>query len=145
MTGGVLALKGALARDALLRKHHCTPFLSEFEYKRISTFRASDSWGRKMAWQLKLTSVTLHGEAGDIDTSQHEECMNAIHKIANQFGPSQTYNMDETSLMYKCLPNCGYVELEKNRITRGPKTMNAKDCITLYICTNADGHTNTHW
>ena len=32
VTGGVLALKGTLARDALLRKHHCVPFLSEEEY-----------------------------------------------------------------------------------------------------------------
>ena len=47
--------------------------------------------------------------------------------------------MDEKGLMYKCLPNCGYVELDRKRITRGSKTMNAKDCITLYIFTNADG------
>ena len=139
VTGGVLALKGALARDALLRKHHCAPFLSEEEYKRISAFRASASWGRKMARQLKLTSVTLHWEAGDIDTSQHEEHMNAIREIANQFGPSRTYNMDETGLMYKCLPNRRVVELDRKIITRGSKTMNAKECITLYICTNADG------
>ena len=72
VTGGVLALKGALARDAILRKHHCAPFLSEEEYKRISTFRASNSRGRKMAWKFKLTSVTLHVEAWDVDTSQHE-------------------------------------------------------------------------
>ena len=92
-----------------------------------------------MAWKLKITSITLHGEAGDVDTSQHEECMNVVHEIANQFGPLQTYNMDETGLMYKCLPNHGYVELEKKRITRGSKTMNSKDHVTLYICTNADG------
>ena len=92
-----------------------------------------------MDQQFKLTSITLHGEAGDVDPSQHEERMKTIREIANQFGPSLTYNMDETGLMYKCLPNCGYVELEKKRITRGSKTMNAKDRITLYIFMNADG------
>ena len=28
VTGGVLALRGAMARDDLLSKHHCAPFLS---------------------------------------------------------------------------------------------------------------------
>ena len=133
VTGGVLALKGALAHDALLRKHHCAPFLSEEEYKRISAFRASNSWGRKMAWQLKLTSVTLHGEAGDIDTSQHEEPMNAIHEIANQFGPSRTYNMDETGLMYKCLPNRGYVELENKKYKRLQNNELQRSCYTVHL------------
>ena len=105
MTSGVLALKGAMAHDALLSKHHCALFLLYEEYKRIITFRASDSRGRKVAWKFKLTSITLHGEAGDVDTSQHEECMNAIREIANQFGPLQTYNMDEMGLMYKCFQN----------------------------------------
>ena len=136
MTGGVLALKGALARGALLSKHNCTLFLSGEEYERISTFRASDSWGRKVARRFKLTSITLHGEAGDVDPSQHEKLMNSIWKIENQFGPLRTCNMDETFLMYKCFPNQGYVELVKKKAFKCFKTMNSKDSFKMYLCTN---------
>ena len=105
VTSGVLALKVAMVHGALLSKHHWAPFLSEEEYRKISTFRAINSWRSKSAWKFKLTSITLHGEAGDVDPSQHEECMNTIHKIVNEFGPTQAYNMDEMGLMYKCLQN----------------------------------------
>ena len=42
LTGGVIALRGAMARDLLLEKHEEEPCLSEKEYKKIKSFTASE-------------------------------------------------------------------------------------------------------
>ncbi len=49
------------------------------------------------------------------------------------------YNMDETGLFFKVLPNRSYVKKSELETARGIKLIKAKDRVTLYITTNADG------
>ena len=74
---------------------------------------ASEGWGQKFAIKMILTSVTLHGEEGNVVPKDHTKRMEELRSLALEYGPAKTYNMDETELFYKCLPNRGYVELEK--------------------------------
>ena len=66
-------------------------------------------------------SVTLHGEGGDVVTFDHAKIMEHLRDLAMEYGPTRTYNMDKTWLFYNCLPNRGYVELEKKQVMRGSK------------------------
>jgi hypothetical protein len=49
------------------------------------------------------------------------------------------YNMDETGLFFKVLPNHSYVKKSELETARGTKLMKAKDRVIFYITTNADG------
>eukprot|EP00171_Calliarthron_tuberculosum_P001839 IDg1839t1 len=56
------------------------------------------------------------------------------------FRISNIYNVDETGLFFKLLPKRTYVLHHENKKTlRGVKAMKAKDQITAYVCSNADG------
>ena len=68
---------------------------------------------------MMLTSITLHGEGGDIIPKDHTKRMEDLRALVLEYGPAKTYNMDETGLFYKCLTNRGYVKLEKKRLVRG--------------------------
>ncbi len=57
-----------------------------------------------------------------------------------EFDVDCIYNFDETGLFYKFLPRRSYVtQYENKRTLRGTRQMSAKDRITAYVCTNADG------
>jgi len=47
--------------------------------------------------------------------------------------------MDETGLLYKCLPSRSYVPRRDRRLARGSKPMRSMDRVTLVLCTNATG------
>lgn len=83
----------------------------------------------------------MHGEAGSVDINQPEikETINQIIEEIKKYGMNNVYNMDETGLFYKCLPNRCYVKEENVKTARGTKLMKAKDRLTLYVCTNASG------
>lgn len=47
--------------------------------------------------------------------------------------------MDETGLLYRCLPSRSFVPRRDRRHARGTKTMRQKERVTLVLCTNATG------
>ena len=47
------------------------------------------------------------------------------------------YNMDETGLFFKLLPNRSYIKADKAHAARGTKFMKSKNRVTLYVATNA--------
>jgi len=59
-------------------------------------------------------------------------------KIAT-YPPENVFNMDETGLNFKILPNRSYVKEEDCKTARGTKLMKAKDRVTIFVTTNADG------
>ncbi len=52
---------------------------------------------------------------------------------------NNVYNMDETGLFFKLLPNSSYIKAEDRKTERGIKLMKAKGRVTLYVTTNATG------
>jgi len=55
------------------------------------------------------------------------------------YEPDQIYNMDETGLFFRCLPNRAYVTSGRRRRARGTKAMKSKDRVTLVLACNATG------
>ena len=65
-----------------------------------------------------------------------------LHNALLSYDPSNVFNMDESDLCYKTIPNKSYVlqdEGDNRQIGRGCKAMKAKDRITVIFCTNATG------
>ena len=110
----------------------------------IVGFNASNGW--LQGWILRYyigKSVKLHGEAADIDLAEAETKMNVVwQKLAEfRYKPENIFNMDETGLLYRCLPNRSYVlkSDDERQIERGKKEMTAKERLTLALCLNAKG------
>ncbi|XP_057381568.1 jerky protein homolog-like [Daphnia carinata] len=63
-------------------------------------------------------------------------------KLRNElsnFAPDHIFNMDETGLFYRCMPNRSYVldRGDKRQKGKGTKAMKSKDRITLVLCVKA--------
>ena len=65
--------------------------------------------GIKKAIDLGFKSVALHGEAADVDVEAIGDKINKLRELMRIYYPDKIYNMDETGLMHKCLPNRSYV------------------------------------
>ena len=59
--------------------------------------------------------------------------------LIKEYNSDEVYNMDETGLFCKVLPNCSHAKVENACATRGTKFMKAIDRVTLYVATNAMG------
>ena len=67
------------------------------------------------------------------------DAIEALRKVTAEYDPALVYNMDETGLFFKCLPNRSYVSEDEVKTARGTKLMKVKDRVTLVVCSNADG------
>ena len=105
----------------------------------MTSFKASESWASKFAIASGWRSKALHGEAGAVDIAAVESEIQKIRELIKEYGEEYVYNMDETGLFFKLLPNRSYVKKEHSKTARGTKHMKAKDRVTLYIATNATG------
>ena len=106
----------------------------------MKVFQASERWSRKMANDNGWGSIILYGEAGKVDTASVANRMDELHAVITTYKPKNVYNMDETGLMYKCLPNCSYIKTSELKTAHGNSMMmNNKNCTTLYVTTNAGG------
>jgi len=65
--------------------------------------------------------------------------MEEIRVQLEAFDPEQIYNMDETGLYFRCLPNRAYVSAGSRRRARGSKSMKNKDRVTLVLAVNSTG------
>ena len=109
----------------------------------VLNFQASDGWFWRWRWWFNISnSIRLHGEAGDVDLNEAE---NKIDELRNEivtkgYKAENVFNMDETGLFYKAIPNRTYlVEGDKRQAGKGAKMMKAKDRITVILCTNSTG------
>lgn len=135
----VIAAKAAMLRDKLLSTHAESPFLIDVEVEALTTFQASIQWAGKIARQAGWRSKALHGEAGSVDVELVTDDIAKLRDEIKKYDINNVYNMDETGLFYKLLPNRSYVKAKDCKTARGLKLMKAKDRVTLFVCTNANG------
>ena len=83
-----------------------------------------------MVFPLRL----LHGEAASVDTGAVSAAHVQLQKVISAFAPCDVYNVDETGLFYRMPPS--------KSLSQGPRhgTKRFKDCITVALCSNADGY-----
>lgn len=65
----------------------------------------SNGWLYKFLSRNKLQSFKIHGEAGSVDDDAIEAAMPALRARIAAFNPEDVYNMDETGLFYRMVPD----------------------------------------
>jgi len=105
----------------------------------IGDFTASHGFVRGFLRRHQICNVALHGEAGAVNQAAAAAAIAKIRSQLEGFDPELIYNMDETGLLYRCLPSRSYVPRRDRKRARGTKTMRAKERVTLVLCTNATG------
>jgi hypothetical protein len=129
----------AKTKEWLLTKHKESPFLTQNEVDVLTAFKVSKSWASKFAQKSGLCLITLHGESGSVDIEAVQFQIVQLQELIKMYHIDHVYNMDETGLFFKVLPNHSYVKKSESETAHGTKLMKAKDRVTLYITTNADG------
>ena len=82
----------------------------------------------------------LHDEAGSVDADATAEGLRKVREACQEYELANIFNVDETGIFCKLLPNRTYLSHAENRKTaRGTKGMKAKDRVSVYMCTNATG------
>jgi hypothetical protein len=117
-----------LIKAAALRFWHRLPIYRDMEVPQFSS-----GWLEKFKRRHGITERLRHGEAGSINEALIAEQLVAVQAIASQFHPSNTYNCDESGLLWKITPDRG----QATQAIAGTKLEKAR--ITVHFCCNADG------
>lgn len=101
-------------------------------------FQASKGWFDRFQKRFKLKSVSLHGESASADHASAAAYPEQLRQLmeAKGYRPEQVFNMDETGLYWKKLPQRTYIMKEE---ARAPGFKAQKDRVTLLMCGNAAG------
>ena len=135
VTHAIISVKALCLKEELLKQD-----ISVDEASMLRNFTASRGWTDKFVKRHSLRSVALYGEAGSVDVSGIDADIVALREKLGDYEPSNIYNVDETGLFFKFLPRRTYIcTHEHKKSVRGTKAMKAKDRITAYVGTNADG------
>lgn len=113
--------------------------LKEDQESQVDKFEASDGWAQNFIKRNGLKSRKLHG-AGQTPMVDYTSALHDLRNKLAKFAIENIFNCDETGLFFRQLPSRSYVlRSEDLKVVRGVKNMQAKDRVTLYICTNATG------
>jgi hypothetical protein len=75
----------------------------------------------------------VHGESGSVDTTTIAKQRQDLAALIDQYEPRDTYNIDETGLLYRILPSKSL----STKSIRGKKK--DKERVTVTLCCNLDG------
>jgi len=107
----------------------------------VTGFSASAGFVLRSAKRHNLVNISVWGTGGSAaaDVEASRQRMEEIRAELEAFDPEQIYNIDETGLYFRCLPNRAYVMAGSKRRARGSKAMKNKDRVTLVLAVNATG------
>jgi DDE superfamily endonuclease len=106
----------------------------------------SNGWFEKVMKRNDLTSIKLHGEAGEIDVTEAEKKMdefrNKLETLMdeNKVPLERVYNADQWAWYYQKLPDRAIVKNSQKKDVRGTKGMKAKERMTGMVAVSAIGH-----
>ena len=118
-------------------QEHAKKFAKEMN---IHNFMASDGWFSRWRHRHNIgKSVRLLGEAAEVNFEESEVVMSHFRKRLEGYEKEFIFNMDETALFYRALPNRSYIcpASDSRQLGKGTKAMSAKDRLTLVLCVNA--------
>ena len=104
------------------------------QYQGLEAPKFSNGWLEGFKTRFKIKEYIQHGEASSVavNNSTSIESMQHIRDLAAQYGPENTYNMDETGLFWKLVP-------ERTLATEaGSGGKKSKDRITITLTSNTD-------
>ena len=97
-------------------------------------FKGSDRWIRNFKIRHGIRSLSLQGEAASVDGKTVEDYRESFKEWAKEFEPRNVFNLDETALFYKLLPNRTLCHQAK---AKGAKSN--KDRVSLAFCVSFTG------
>jgi hypothetical protein len=102
------------------------------KYRDLLKPQFSEGWLTRFKQRHSLRYYTFHGEAASVLSSIHED-IKPIRAIYDQYDLKDIYNMDETGLYWRRMPNRG---LSKEKIARQKRD---KTRISIVVTINATG------
>jgi hypothetical protein len=103
------------------------------QYRELEQPKFSNGWLCGFKKRFSIKQYRMHGEAGDVDLASANDMMEPIRCVANAFHKSDIYNMDESGLFWKSLPD----KTLATRSTSGGKHDKAR--VTIVFTCNATG------
>lgn len=102
------------------------------------TFSASRGWFDRFKKRQHLHSIRITGEAASADIQAAKEFPTKLRQIIEEgkYPPQLVFNVDETGLFWKRMPNRTFVSQEEKRV---PGFKAAKERLTLLLGGNAKG------
>eukprot|EP00961_Rhodomonas_salina_P158862 2138731-Rhodomonas_salina.1 len=106
----------------------------------ISEFKALQGWLYRHNKNYGFKSLLLSGEGDDVDPSDPviQKEIGNIKQLLKGLDPETIYNMDQTGLFYKKMPNSTYFtrgEMKSGKLylkqLRCKKGLTVKDCVTV--------------
>ena len=136
------ALRVAAKKLAAMLLVERPPELEASEISHLRNWKPSESWVRRFVTRNSMSSVILHGTAGEVDLTD-PKLVGEIEKIkveCSKYDIACIYNVDEYGLFFKCLPRRTYLAPnETKKDARGTKKTKMKDRVTCWACANANG------
>ena len=105
----------------------------------VTGFKGSPQFMQKRARRYNLHNIAPLGTGGSADAAGAEPLIAGIRKTIDGYSPERIYNVDETGLFYRGIPNRTYVTAVQRRWACGTKAMNAKSRVTLGLACNDTG------
>lgn len=112
--------------------------ISDSQRTRITRLRASDNWAQCFVKRNGLLSQVVHGEAGGVHREAVKEGIDVIRKAGSHYTLENIINVDVTGRFSRFFLNAHMLRNLKGRKPfGGTEVMEAKDRISVYLCTNA--------
>ena len=102
--------------DTKRKAMDCYNYLMEKETSPVPEFSASTGWFYKFKTHYGFHNFKRSGEAKSADedvTAAYADHFRASIK-EGEYKPQQVFNMDETGLQWKMMPECTYITREKS-------------------------------
>lgn len=133
--------KKAVITGEILKTQAAKLWASLPQYEGIEAPKFSNGWLEGFQWRFNIKQYVQHGEAGSaaIDTPDAQRQMQIVRDLSEEYGPKDTYNMDETGLFWKLVP-------ERTLATEaGSGGKKSKDRVTLALTCNGVGDKEDVW
>uniref|UniRef100_H3AVG9 HTH CENPB-type domain-containing protein n=1 Tax=Latimeria chalumnae TaxID=7897 RepID=H3AVG9_LATCH len=101
----------------------------------LSTFKASDGWLSNFKKKHKLTGAVASGESVDVDKDTCDDWLARLPDITQGYQPRDIFNLDETGVFYRALPDRSLAPTEEER----DGSRHCKDRLTACLLVNQCG------
>ena len=100
-----------------------------------ANFKASNGWLERFKGRHNISSAVISGEKGCVDGIVVDDWKERLPDLISGYKPDDIYNMDETGLFYRALPD-RTLDIKGQECTSGKKV---KERITLALCVSMTG------
>jgi hypothetical protein len=117
------------------------PILQEYarqignKFNNSEKFKASNGWLEKFRTRYNISFRVISGESRAVDQGTIDDWKSRLRNIIEDYDPVDIFNMDETGLFYKLMPDKS-LTVDKNDCKGGKKS---KERYTVMLCTNWTG------